>query len=40
MELPKEPDLLNKVKNLSTSVASWAVQDKFARVTDEQFSGR
>jgi hypothetical protein len=40
MELPKEPDLLNKVKNLSTSVANWAVQDKFAKVTDEQFSRR
>lgn len=40
MEDQKEPSLIEKAKSLSNAVTDWATQDKFTKVTDEQFQAR
>jgi hypothetical protein len=40
MENQKEPNLVDKARSLGTAVTDWVTQDKFSKVTDEQFQAR
>ena len=40
MEDNKEPSLIDKAKSLGAAAVNWAVNDKFQKVTDEQFAYR
>lgn len=36
----KEPNMINKMKNLSTAMVNWATTDKFGKVSPEVFQQR
>ena len=40
MENRKVPNLVDKARSLGTAVTDWVTQDKFSKVTDEQFQAR
>lgn len=40
MEDNKEPNLIDKAKNLGSAITDWATKDGFKKVTEEQFKIR
>jgi hypothetical protein len=40
MDLNKEPDLMDKAKNLSAALVNWAREDGFHRVSPETYEKR